>query len=102
MANSMTKFSIPRQVGLVLPWGGALMLVVSLRLETDYHDRLGRLPSLVDEHGSTASIQVAMSGLEPSLVVWFILECRLCWRGEERIEQERNETLDGESGRREP
>ncbi len=60
----MTKFSIPRQMRLVLLWGAAFTLVLALRLETDYRDRVGRLPSLVDSHGNTASIQVAISGLD--------------------------------------
>ncbi len=60
----MTKFSIPRQMRFVFLWGAALTLVLALRLETDYRDRVGRLPSLVDARGNTASIQVAMSGLD--------------------------------------
>ncbi len=60
----MTKFSIPRQVRLVFLLGAALTLVLALRLETDYRDRVGGLPPLVDAHGNTASIQVAMSGLD--------------------------------------
>ena len=62
--DNMTKFSIPRRVRLLLLWGAALTLVLALRLETDYRDRVGHLPSLVDAHGNTASVQVAMSGLD--------------------------------------
>jgi hypothetical protein len=60
----MAKLSIPRPLRLVFLWSAAFTLVLALRFETDYRDRLGHLPSLVDEHGITASPEVAMAGLD--------------------------------------
>ena len=36
---------------------------LGVHFELDYRDRVARLPSPVDEHGNTASIETAISGL---------------------------------------
>jgi hypothetical protein len=60
----MTRLSIPRRLRLAFMWGAALALLLTFRFESDYRYRLSHLPSLADEHGNTASLQDAMSGLD--------------------------------------
>ncbi len=62
--RSMTKFSLPRPLRLAFLWGAAFSLVLALRFESHYRDTVAHLPSLVDERGTTASVQVAMAGLD--------------------------------------
>jgi hypothetical protein len=62
--HPMAKLPIPRPLRLVFLWSAAFTLVLALRFESDYRDRLGHLPSLVDEHGNTASPEAAMAGLD--------------------------------------
>ena len=60
----MTRFSISHSLRLGLIWGAVLMLLCAARFESDYCYRLNQLPTLVDAHGNTASLETAMSGLD--------------------------------------
>ena len=39
-------------------------MAIGYHSEMDYRDRLAGLPTIVDEHGKTASVETAMAGLE--------------------------------------
>jgi hypothetical protein len=60
----MTRVLIPRRLRLAFIWSAAFTLLLALRFENDYRNRLEHLPKLADEHGNTASLDVAMSGLD--------------------------------------
>jgi hypothetical protein len=45
-------------------WIGVFGICVGTHLEYDYRDRVAQLPALVDEHGNTASLEIAMAGLD--------------------------------------
>jgi len=49
---------------LAFIWGAAFTLLLGLRYESDYRDRLGRLPQIVDAHGKTVSLDLATAGLD--------------------------------------
>lgn len=60
----MTRFTIPPRLRLAFIWGAGFTLLLAFRFEMDCRDRVARLPSLVDANGNTASVQVAMAGLD--------------------------------------
>jgi hypothetical protein len=60
----MTRFTIPRRLRLAFIWAAAFTLLLGFRYEMDYRDRLNSLPSLVDEHGNTASLATAITGMD--------------------------------------
>ena len=60
----MTRVSIPRSLRLGFIWAAALTLLLGFRFEIDYRSRLSDLPTIVDEHGITASLEIAMAGLD--------------------------------------
>src|SRR5437867_9055512 len=60
----MTRFFISRRLRLAFISGAVLTLLLAFRFESDYRYRLNHLPSLVDEHGNTASLEAAMSGVD--------------------------------------
>jgi hypothetical protein len=60
----MARFTIPRRLRLAFIWGAAFTLLLGFRYEMDYRGRLGSLPSLVDEHGNTASLETAIASLD--------------------------------------
>ena|SRR5215471_12247886 len=60
----MSRFTIPRRLWLALFWGAAFTLVLAVRYEMEYRDRMRNLPQLLDAQGRTASPEVAMTGLD--------------------------------------
>jgi hypothetical protein len=60
----MSRFSIPRRLRLVFIWAAAFTLLLGFRFESHYRYRLSHLPTLVDEHGNTPSVEAAMAGLD--------------------------------------
>jgi len=49
---------------LVFIWGSAFTVLLGFCLEMYYREQLGNLPGLVDTRGNTASLEVAMGGLD--------------------------------------
>jgi hypothetical protein len=60
----MRRFIISRRLWWTFAWGAAVALGLGLHSEMDCRDRLANLPSLVDEHGNTASLETAMAGMD--------------------------------------
>jgi hypothetical protein len=60
----MRRFTIPRKPRLAFIWGAAFTLLLAFRYEMDCRSRLRSLPALVDAQGNTASLEVAMAGLD--------------------------------------
>ena len=60
----MKLLTIPRKLRLAFMWGAAFALLLGFRYEMDYRHRVTNLPSLVDAQGNTASLDVAMTGIE--------------------------------------
>ena len=60
----MSRFSVPRKLRLAILWVGVFTLVLALRYEMEYRDGVRNLPQVVDAQGKTASVEVAMSGLD--------------------------------------
>jgi len=63
-AQAMKRFIIPRKLRLAFIWGAAFTLLLGFRYEMDYRGRVSSLPALVDAQGITASLEVAMAGLD--------------------------------------
>ena len=60
----MRRFTVPRKLRLVFIWGAAFTLLLAFRYEMEYRGEVRNLPALVDAQGHTASLQVAMAGLD--------------------------------------
>lgn len=45
-------------------FGAAITLLLGFHYEMDYRDSVSNLPSLVDEHGRVASLDVAIAGMD--------------------------------------
>jgi hypothetical protein len=60
----MSRFTIPRKLRLTFISGAAFTLLLGFRYEMEYRGEVGSLPALVDAQWNTASLQVAMAGLD--------------------------------------
>src|SRR5579859_4186314 len=63
----MSRLKIPRRLRLAVVWGAAFTLVLAFRYEMEYRQQVKNLPPIVDAQGRTASVEIAMTGLDSYL-----------------------------------